>query len=83
MSTIRLATEDAVELAELLQFVKDWITADDQTKASFADSSAPRATTRPTSAPTRSQTQIMEALSWLCAMTIERPAPGRARSVLR
>ncbi len=36
MSTIRLATEDAVELAELLQFVKDWITADDQAKASFA-----------------------------------------------
>jgi hypothetical protein len=36
MSTIRLATEDAVELAELLQFVKDWITADDQAKVSFA-----------------------------------------------
>lgn len=36
MSTIRLATEDAVELAELLQFIKDWITTDDQTKASLA-----------------------------------------------
>lgn len=36
MPTIRLATEDAVELAELLQFIKDWITADDQAKASFA-----------------------------------------------
>jgi hypothetical protein len=36
MATIRLATEDAVELAELLQFVKGWITADDQAKDSFA-----------------------------------------------
>jgi hypothetical protein len=36
MPTTRLDTEDAVELAELLQFIQDWLTGDDQAKASFA-----------------------------------------------
>jgi hypothetical protein len=52
MPTIRLAAEDAIELAELLQFIKDWITADDQAKASFARFVGTPATTQPTSAPT-------------------------------
>jgi hypothetical protein len=36
MSAIRLDTADATELTELLQFVKEWLTADNEARASFA-----------------------------------------------
>lgn len=36
MPTIRLDTADAIELTELLQFVKEWLTTDNKAKASFA-----------------------------------------------
>jgi hypothetical protein len=36
MPTTRLDTADAVELAELLQFVKEWLTTDNDARASFA-----------------------------------------------
>jgi hypothetical protein len=36
MPTIRLDATDAIELNELLQFVKDWLATDDKAKASFA-----------------------------------------------
>jgi hypothetical protein len=36
MPTTRLDTADAVELTELLQGVKEWLTADNEAKASFA-----------------------------------------------
>jgi hypothetical protein len=36
MPTTRLDTADAIELTELLQFVKEWLTSDNEAKASFA-----------------------------------------------
>lgn len=36
MPAIRLDIADAIELTELLQFVKEWLTTDDKAKASFA-----------------------------------------------
>jgi hypothetical protein len=36
MPTTQLDTADAVELAELLQFVKEWLTTDNDARASFA-----------------------------------------------
>jgi hypothetical protein len=36
MPTIRLDTADAIELTELLQFVKEWLISDNEAKASFA-----------------------------------------------
>jgi hypothetical protein len=36
MPTTRLDTADAIELTELLQFVKEWLTTDDKARDSFA-----------------------------------------------
>jgi hypothetical protein len=36
MPTTRLDTADAVELTELLQFLKEWLTNDNEAEASFA-----------------------------------------------
>ena len=36
MPTTRLDTADAVELTELLQFVKEWLGADNDARGSFA-----------------------------------------------
>lgn len=36
MPTTRLDTADAIELTEFLQFVKEWLTADNEARASFA-----------------------------------------------
>jgi hypothetical protein len=36
MPAIRLDIADAIELTELLQFVKEWLATDDKAKASFA-----------------------------------------------
>jgi hypothetical protein len=36
MPAIRLDIQDAAELTEMLQFIKDWITGSDDAKASFA-----------------------------------------------
>jgi hypothetical protein len=36
MPAIRLDIQDPVELTEMLQFIKDWITGSDDAEASFA-----------------------------------------------
>ena len=36
MPVTRLDTADAAELTELLQFVKEWLTTDNEARASFA-----------------------------------------------
>ena len=36
MPTTRLDTAGAIELTELLQFIKEWLTADNEAEASFA-----------------------------------------------
>ena len=36
MPAIPLDTADAIELTEILQFVKEWLTTDSEARASFA-----------------------------------------------
>jgi hypothetical protein len=47
MSTIRLDTQDAIELAGMLQFIKDWLTTSDDVKAAFARGQHQRAPEKP------------------------------------